>query len=115
MNKVIHGSIAVVFGIACGFLWAMLKFFGAFTQEVLTNERVPAFTLLCMHLRPLLLILPGLAVVYCLWTWFREDSGRASWQGFFATVSGVTFLLLLPTMLAVGLLMINLIETIRWR
>jgi hypothetical protein len=115
MNKVIHGSIAAVFGVACCFLWAMLKFFGTLTQEWLPSDRVPAFTVICLNLRPLLLILPGLAVVYCLWTWLRKDSDPASWQGFFAIVTGVMFLLLLPTMLAGGLLILSLIETIRWR
>ena len=110
MNKVIHGLIVVVFGIACWFLWAWLTMSATFMQRVLTSEHIPAFTILVLNLRPLLFILPGLAAVYCLCIWFRRDQTRATWQGFFASTMGVLVLLLLPCLFSVWLPVLSIIE-----
>jgi hypothetical protein len=112
MNNVIHGLIAAVFGIACWFLWAWLTMFAGFVQRVLGGDQIPAFTILVLNLRPLLVILPGLAVVYCLYTWFRRDLSRATWHGFFASTMALLVLLMLPCMFAVWLPVISTISKI---
>jgi hypothetical protein len=112
MNKVIHGLIAVVFGTACWFLWVWLTVSARFMQRVLSGEQIPAFTILVLNLRPLLVILPILTGVYCLFVWFRRDITRATWQGFFASTMAVLILVLLPCLLAVWLPVLSMIEKI---
>jgi hypothetical protein len=115
MNKVIHGLIAAVFGIGCWFLWAWLTMSAGFFQHVLTREHLPAFTILVLNLRPALIILPGLAVIYCLWTWFRGDTDLRTWHGFFASTMAVLVLLLLPCMFAVWLPVLSTIASLGGR
>ena len=112
MNKVIHGLIATGFGIACWFLSAWLTMSASFMQRVLSGDQVPAFTTLCLNLRPLLILLPVIAAVYCLYVWFRRGPTRAPWQGFFASTMAVLVFLLLPCMLAVWLPVLSMIEKI---
>lgn len=111
MNKVIHGLIAAVFGIACWFLWAWLTMSATFMHRVL-GDQIPAFTILCVNLKPLLVILPVLAAVYCLSVWIRRDPNRATWQGFFASTMAVFVLLLMPCMLAIWLPVLSIIAKI---
>jgi hypothetical protein len=56
-----------------------------------------------------LVILPTLAVAYCLY-WFRRDTNRGTWQGFFASTMAVLTLLMLPCMFAVWLPVLSMIE-----
>jgi len=112
MNKVIHGLIAAVFGIACWFLSAWLTMSGVFMHRVLSGDQIPAFTVLCLNLRPLLVILPLLAAGYCVSVWIRRDRAGATWQGFFASTMAVLVLLLLPCMFAVWLAVFSTIAKI---
>ena len=108
MNKIIHGLIAAGFAFACWCLWAMLKL----TSHVMlrVSDHPPAFTQLCVELKPLLVVLPVLAAAYCLYVWIRKTDHRPSWVPFFAATMGSLVLVMLPTMIAVWLPMIQFIE-----
>ncbi len=110
MNKLIHGLIAAGFGIACWFLWAWLTMCARFLQHALGSEHIPGFTILVLNLRPVLVIFPTIALAYCLYAWFRRDTGRMTWQGFFASTMAVLILLMLPSMFAVWLPLLSLVE-----
>ena len=96
MNKFIHALILVTFAFACWFEWAML----ALSAHVGGNVPPPAFTRLCIELRPALLVLPCLAAIYCLYIWFRKPNGNRSWINFFAVTMGVLVLVTLPSLTA---------------
>ena len=42
---------------------------------------LPAFTLLMVGLRDFLFVPPLLALVYCLYVWFRKSDVKISWIG----------------------------------
>ena len=78
MNKLAHTLILAVFGIACFFLWGILTL----TPHGSHGHPVPAFTLFCFALRPVMMVLPLMAAVYCLWVWFRKADRLPSWRWF---------------------------------
>jgi hypothetical protein len=53
---------------------------------------------------------PLLAAAYCLLVWMRKSGGRGSWMGFFATTMAALFFFTLPTMLAILLPIIALMN-----
>jgi hypothetical protein len=110
MNKTIHGLIAAGFGIACWFLWLWLTMCARFLQDALGGNHIPGFTILVLNFRPVLVILPTFALAYCLYTWFRSNTNRGTWQGFFASAMAVLTLLMLPCMFAVWLPVLSMIE-----
>jgi FtsH-binding integral membrane protein len=95
MKKFIHALVLAVFGFGCFSIWGMLTI--ARTARL---AHLPGFTTLCISLRPLLIILPILALAYCLWVWFRKADRVPSWLGFFAATMGVLVVVTLPTMIA---------------
>jgi hypothetical protein len=58
MNKIMHGLVLVFFGLGCLFVWMILKL--PAMVAVKTGQALPAFTLFCMGLGPVLLA--GLAI-----------------------------------------------------
>ena len=76
------------------------------TQRLLSGVAEPLakmttpITMLCVSLRPVLVAIPILAAVYCLWVWFRKGDRLPSWIGFFATTMGFLALVTIPAMLA---------------
>jgi hypothetical protein len=106
VNKVIHGLITAVFGIACLFLSWMLKL----VSEALPGMRLPAFSSFCVSLRPLLFVLPTLAAGYCLYVWFGKDAARKSWVGFFAGAMLTVVFIMIPTMIAAWLPVLDLVN-----
>ena len=96
MNKFLHSVILAVFGVACGLVWLLMKL------PLLLGPRhpLPAFTELCVNLRPVMVVLPILAAVYCLWIWFRKADRLPSWIGFFAVSMGILVLVTLPALVA---------------
>ena len=108
MNKTIHGFIAAFFGIACWFLWAMLSLSASLMVRV--SDHAPVFTELCVGLRPLLWVLPIVGAMYCLYVWIRKNDGRCSWQGYFACTMATLVLLMLPTLIACWLPVVQFIE-----
>ncbi len=108
MNKVIHGLIAAFFGTACWFLWGMLTLVSNVMLRV--SDHPPMFTQLCVSLRPLLVLLPALAAAYCLFVWLRRSDKSVSWLGFFASTMMALVLIMLPTMIAIWLPVVQFIE-----
>jgi hypothetical protein len=106
MNKLAHTLILAVFGVACWFLWAILTL----TTIAAHGEALPAFTTLCVGLRPVMFILPALSAVYCLWLWFRKIERLPSWISFFAVTTSVLILLALPTLIAAYLPLIKAVN-----
>lgn len=105
MNKLAHTSVLAVFGITCWFLWSLLKL-ASFPLPP-PDGSLPAFTVFCIGLRPVMIILPVLAAAYCLWIWFRKADRLPSWVGFFAVTMSVLVLVTLPTLLAAYLPLLN--------
>jgi len=103
MNKLIHAVILAVFGIACWFVWGMLTL----TTHVGGEGPLPAFTRLCLGLRPVAVVLPIVAAAYCLYVWIRKADGRRSWVGFFAATMCALVLVTFPTFVAAYLPLVN--------
>lgn len=108
MNKLIHGLIAAFFGIACWLLWAMLTVVSKLILRV--SDQPPLFTQLIVDLKPLLILLPVLVVGYCLFVWIRRVEKSPSWVGFFAGAMMALVLIMLPTMIAVWLPVIQFVD-----
>jgi hypothetical protein len=108
MNKVIHGMIAVFFGIACWFLWAMLTVVSNLMLRV--SDQPPAFTQLVVDLKPLLVLLPFLVIGYCFFVWLRRSANTPDWVGFFAGTMMGLVLIMLPTMVAIWLPMVQFMD-----
>ena len=95
MKKFIHALVLAVFALGCFFVWGVLHLTGT-----IRLAHLPAFTTFCISLRPVLVVLPVLAAMYCLWVWFRKADKVPSWLGFFATTMGILVLVTLPAMIA---------------
>jgi hypothetical protein len=106
MNKIAHALILAVFGIACFFLWSVLKL----APYIGHGQALPAFTLFCVKLRPMTIALPILATAYCLWIWFRKADRLPSWVAFFATTMSILVLLILTTLIAALLPLISVAD-----
>lgn len=117
-NKVLHGVVLGYFTFGCWLLWGCLKV----SQFILPlSARVdkisgvgptgtPAFTLLFWDMMPFWYIPPVLAATYCGMVWTRKMDKRHSWLTFFSTLTGVLFLLLIPTLIASELPFINFLN-----
>ena len=108
MNKIIHGLIAVLFAFACCCLWGMLTLISHVLPRV--SDDPPAFTELCVGLRPLLIVLPVLAAAYSLYVSIQKAKIRRSWVPFCTATAGSLVTITLPTLIAVGLPVIQFIE-----
>jgi hypothetical protein len=97
MKKFIHALVLVVFCIGCLSTWLVLTM-GA--QIWRGDKALPGLTILCLNFRPLLIALPVVAAMYCLWVWFRKADRVPSWIGFFAATMGSLALVAFPAMLA---------------
>ena len=115
-NKIIHGLILVFFSVVCWFVWGTLHLpqmmQGAIARTGAINPAtgygaLPGFTILMVGLRDFMFIPPLLALVYCLYIWFRKSAVRNSWTGFFAITMSVLMFIALPTLIAVLLPVID--------
>ncbi len=70
------------------------------TSNVGAGRSLPAFTNLCIELRPLTVILPVVAAGYCVYVWMRKTGGSRSWVNFFAATMCTLVLVVLPTFVA---------------
>jgi hypothetical protein len=111
MKKLIHMLVLAVFGIGCWFTWNILTLAPDGGRRDL---ELPAFTLLCVSLRPLLVVLPILVAAYCLWVWFRKSEKIPSWTGFFAVTMGLLVVTTLPAMVAAYLPLVNNVNSQQW-
>jgi hypothetical protein len=97
MKKFIHALVLGVFGFGCFFTWVILSLAPRIMHE---DWALPHFTAFCISLRPVVIALPILAAVYCVWVWFRRADRVPSWIGFFAATTGALVVVTLPAMLA---------------
>jgi hypothetical protein len=118
MNKMMHGVVLVVFGGACWFLSLILKLplmvlpATARLHSVPVGQAVlPAFTRLCMAAGPVLLaVFALLALGYCIYVWVRRGERPAPWTGFLATTMSALVLVLLPTMVAIYIPLVDFLN-----
>lgn len=104
-----HAVVLVVFGGACWFVSMILKLplmvqpaIGRVSSVTPEQVVLPAFTRLCMGAGPILLgALAVLAVAYCIFVWVRKAERPAPWTGFLATTMSALVLVLLPTIVAI--------------
>jgi hypothetical protein len=106
MKKLAHILVLAVFGAACFFLWGILHLAAAVGH----GQALPAFTVFCVGVRPVLIILPMLAAAYCLWILSRKAERLPSWVTFFATTMSVLVLVTLPTLIAAYLPLVSSIN-----
>jgi len=118
MNKMLHAVVLVVFGGACWFVSLILKLplmvqpATARLPSVPPGQAVlPAFTRLCMAAGPILLgALALLALGYCIYVWVRKKERPAPWTGFLATTMSALVLVLLPTVVAIYIPLVDFLN-----
>lgn len=118
MNKVLHALVLVLFSAACWFVSIMLRLptmVQAAASKLPSTRtdgvQLPAFTRMCMGVGPVLLT--GFAVValaYCIYIWVRKSDRAASWTGFLATTMSAVVLVVLPTVVALYLPLVEFIN-----
>jgi hypothetical protein len=119
MNKMLHAAVLLIFGGACWFLSFMLKLplmvlpatarLGG--SVPLEEANLPAFTRLCMVAGPVLLAaFAVLALAYCIYVWVRKAERQAPWIGFLATTMSALVLVVLPTVVAIYLPLVDFLN-----
>ena len=109
MKKFIHAVVLAVFGFGCWSAWAIITLAPHVRRA---DPGLPAFTTLCLSLRPVVITLPILATLYCLWVWFRKADKVPSWIGFFAATTGALVLVTLPAMVAAYLPLLSAVNNL---
>lgn len=112
MKKLIHGLVLAVFGFGCWFTWAILTLAPHVRRA---DPALPAFTTLCISLRPLVIALPIIAAIYCIWVWLRKPDRVPSWVGFFAAATGALVLVTLPALVAAYLPLLSAVNNLASR
>jgi hypothetical protein len=80
-------------------------------SEIRNAGRVlPYFTNFCVSLRFTLLILPLIAIAYCLWLWLHREERASQWTGFIVGTMAVMIVFVLPAMSTSFLLMIDQVK-----
>jgi len=79
------------------------------------HNPIPAFARLCFNFRWLLLVLPLLAVAYCLLVCIRKSEGSRSWVAFFATTMYALVLLSFPVAITGWLMIIQFFNLVGHR
>ena len=109
MNKILHAVVLVFFGGACWFLSLMLKMPMMVGRSA--GMVMPPFSRLCVACGPFLTA--GLAIsalAYCIYVWTRKTENRATWIGFLATAMSALVLVVMPTVVAMYLPLIDFIN-----
>ena len=118
MNKTLHAVVFIVFTGACWFLSLTLKL-PLMVQAMLAKlpsvppeqSGLPAFTRLCMTAGPFLLAaFVILALCYCIYVWVRKAERPAPWTGFLATTMSALVLVLLPTVVAIYIPLVDFLN-----
>ena len=108
MKKLTSALVLAVFGFNCWFAWAMLTLL----LDVRNAGRVlPYFTNLCIGLRPVLVVLPIVAVAYGLWLWFHKAENVPT-AGFIVVTMAVLVLFVFPAMLTSFWLVIDPLKSL---
>ena len=104
MNKIIHGVVLALFGAACWFISMILRL----PHMAAKGRPMPAFSTLCMAVEPYLLLGLGIAATaYCVRVWMRKAEAGNSWVGFLATAVAALGLVMLPTIVALYLPLVD--------
>ena len=113
-----HAVVLVLFGGACWFVSLILKL-PLMVQPAIARVSsvppepvvLPAFTRLCMGAGPILLgALAVVAVAYCIFIWVRKAERPAPWTGFLATTMSALVLVLLPTIVAIYIPLVDFLN-----
>jgi hypothetical protein len=118
MNKVMHAVVLLVFGGACWFLSLILKLPSMVQPAIARLPSVPpgqavlpAFTRVCMAVGPVLLAgFAVLALGYCIYVWLRKAGRPSSWTGFLATTMSALVLVLLPSVVAIYIPLVDFLN-----
>jgi hypothetical protein len=118
MNKTLHAIVLIVFGGACWFVALMLKLplmvqaMAERSPSISTGQSVlPVFTRVCMAAGPVLLAAFALlALSYCISVWLRKPERQEPWIGFLATTMSSLVLVLLPTVVAIYLPLLDFLN-----
>ena len=109
MKKLIHALVLAVFGFGCLFTWGLLHLAPNVRRP---DPALPAFTVLCISFQPVVVVLPILAAVYCIWVWCRKPDRVPSWVGFFAVTTSLLVLLTIPSMFAAYLPLLSAVNNL---
>jgi hypothetical protein len=117
LNKIAHGIVLALFGVACWLVWALLQLPAAVMPAMWrlhgSEFQLPAFTRLCIGLGPSVIIsLGALATGYCVWVWFRKAETTRSWVGFLATATGSLVFITPPIVVAIYLPLVSALNTL---
>jgi hypothetical protein len=118
MNKIMHGVVLVLFGGACWFLSLILKLplmvqpaTARLASAPPGQAILPAFTRLCMSAGPIVLVAFALlALGYCVYIWSQRVERQAPWVGFLATTMSALVLILLPTVVAIYIPLVDFLN-----
>lgn len=118
MNKVMHAVVLAVFAGACWFLSLILRLPSMVQPAIARLPSVPpgqavlpAFTRFCMAIGPILLVtLALLALGYCIYVWVRKAERPPSWTGFLATTMSALVLVLLPSVVAIYIPLVDFLN-----
>ncbi len=118
MNKVMHGVVLLVFGVACGLLLLILKLPSMVLPAIARLPSVqpgqavlPAFTRVCMEVGPLVVAaLAVSAIGYCMYVWVRKVERQPSWTGFLSATMCALVLILLPSIVAIYIPLVDFLN-----
>ena len=102
-----HGVVLALFAGECWFVSVILKL------PTMTGRGgvLPAFTRMCMAVGPILLgALAILATAYCVWVWSRKTETRSTWVGFLSTTMAGLGFVMLPTLVAIYLPLVDVLN-----
>ncbi len=109
-NKLAHGLVLAFFAMASWLVWALLQL-PAMVRLHGAQLNLPAFTLFCVNVGPVVIIgLVILATAYCLWVWRKKSP--SSWVAFLATGTSALFLVALPIVIAIYLPLVAALQTL---
>ncbi len=104
MKKLSCALVLGVFGSCCLLAWAMLTLMFDVRNA---GRALPNFTNLCITLRPVLIVLPSVAVACYLWLWFRREEKASRWMGFIVAAMTALLVFVLPAISTSYLIMID--------
>jgi hypothetical protein len=108
VNRFAHGVVLAFFWAGCGLVWLLLKLPPMVRLKGVGLVDLPQFTRLCMGVIPAIIIgMATLATAYCLLVWLGKLGNRNSWVGFLSSATAALLFMLLPTIIAVILPLID--------
>ena len=104
MKKLTCALVLGVFGSTCLLAWAMLSLMFDVKHA---GRALPYFTDLCLVLRPVLIVLPVVAVAYYLWLCFQQEERLSRWMGFVVVTMTALIVFVLPAISTSYLVMVD--------